>query len=122
MQSTDYSLSDGVTLSSLIDTEQGYISRRIFSDADIYELEMERIFRRTWLFLGHESEIPNPGDNVTRSMAGEPVILVRDGDGVVRAFSTLVAIAECVYVGQISITPRIFGVRITAGHTKTPAS
>jgi len=86
LQSTDYSLADGVTLSSLIDTEQGYISRRIFSDSDIYELEMERIFRRTWLFLGHESEIPNPGDNVTRSMAGEPVILVRDGDGVVRAF------------------------------------
>jgi len=86
MQSTDYSLPDGVTVSSLIDTEQGYISRRIFSDSDIYELEMERVFRRTWLFLGHESEIPNPGDHVTRSMAGEPVILVRDADGIVRAF------------------------------------
>lgn len=79
-------LSDGVNLATLVNADEGLISRRIFADPEIYELEMERIFRRTWLYLGHESEIPEPGDYVTRYLAGEPVIVVRGEDGVARAF------------------------------------
>jgi PAH dioxygenase large subunit len=53
----------------------------IFSDPALYELELERLFLRTWLFVGHESEIPEPGDYVVRRMAGESVLLVRGTDG-----------------------------------------
>lgn len=82
----DTTLRDGVSLHDLVDEEGGHISRRIYGDAEIYELELDRIFRRAWGFLGHESEIPNPGDYVCRNLAGESVVLIRDEDGEIRAF------------------------------------
>jgi phenylpropionate dioxygenase-like ring-hydroxylating dioxygenase large terminal subunit len=51
-----------------------YREPRIFAD------EMERIFHRGWVFVGHESEIPGPGDFVTRTLGTQPVILVRTRD------------------------------------------
>jgi 3-phenylpropionate/trans-cinnamate dioxygenase alpha subunit len=70
---------------ALIDPEAGLIDRRIFADREIYELERERLFARCWLYLGHECEIPNAGDFVTRYMGEEPVILCRDANGALRA-------------------------------------
>lgn len=52
-----------------------YVDPRAFDD------EMSRIFARGWVFVGHESEIPEPGDWVTRRLGREPVILVRDREG-----------------------------------------
>lgn len=72
-------------IAALVNEEEGWASRRIFTDLDIYELEVERIFNRCWLFLGHETEIPNPGDYVTRRMGDDQVIVVRGDDGHIRA-------------------------------------
>lgn len=69
-----------------IDHQHARASRAIFSDPAIFALEIERIFNRSWLYLGHVSEIPAPGDYVTRPMGGDPVIVSRGEDGEVRAF------------------------------------
>jgi phenylpropionate dioxygenase-like ring-hydroxylating dioxygenase large terminal subunit len=45
-----------------VDEPTARISRSVFVDEAIHALEIERIFNRCWLFVAHESEIPNPGD------------------------------------------------------------
>jgi p-cumate 2,3-dioxygenase alpha subunit len=56
----------------------------VFRDQDIFETERRLIFDRSWLYVGHESEVPAPGNFVTRSVGGHPVIMIRGTDGQVR--------------------------------------
>ncbi len=52
----------------------------LYTNATVFADEMKRIFLDGWVFVGHESEIPNTGDWVTRKLGLEPVIMVRDED------------------------------------------
>ncbi len=70
----------------LIDLERKTVSPRVFSDPEIHQAEQERIFTRCWLYVGHESELPNPGDFVASFMGEEPVIVCRGADGQIRVF------------------------------------
>ena len=45
---------------------------------------MERIFGRAWLFVGHASQVPNPGDYITTELARQPVIMIRHSDGSIK--------------------------------------
>ena len=67
--------SPALAVQDLVRYDDGVVSARVFSDPDVYQLEIERLFPRTWLFVAHESEIPNPGDFVTRHMGADPVIV-----------------------------------------------
>ncbi len=67
-----------------VNPELGQIPAFVFSDPEIYRLEMDAIFTRCWLFVAHESEVPAPGDYVTRSMGEHPVIVARGEDGRIR--------------------------------------
>ena len=46
---------------------------------------MERIFEHTWIYIGHDSQVPNPGDYITTTLCRKPVIMSRHADGKVGA-------------------------------------
>ena len=49
--------------------EEGYFPQWVVSDPEIYKLEQEKIFGKTWQFLAHESELKESGSYITRMMA-----------------------------------------------------
>jgi phenylpropionate dioxygenase-like ring-hydroxylating dioxygenase large terminal subunit len=64
--------------------DEGRVPARIFNDPQVHALELERLFARCWVFVGHESEIPSPGDYVQRNIGRDPFIFVRDEGGRIR--------------------------------------
>ena len=54
------------------------VHKSVYTDEAIFNLEMERIFERTWVYVGHQSQIKNPGDYLTVNVGRQPLILVRD--------------------------------------------
>ena len=69
-----------------VDGERFRLNRSVLVDPVILEQESERIFARSWIYVGHESEIAEPGDFRTRTVAGRPLIFARDGAGSVRGY------------------------------------
>lgn len=57
------------------------VHRTIYLDQDVFRAEMERIFYTTWVYVGHESEVRNPGDYKTTHIGLQPVIVARHEDG-----------------------------------------
>jgi len=60
------------------------VHRDVYTDAEVFQLEMERLWSRTWVYVGHASQIPDPGDFLTLDVATQPVIVVRHTDNSVR--------------------------------------
>lgn len=65
------------------DPEQGIIraNRSIFTDEELFELEMKYIFEGNWVYLAHESQIPEIGDYFTTTIGRQPVVITRDKSG-----------------------------------------
>ncbi len=70
------------------DAEKGIFrfNPRVYCDPELFEREKRRIFDRSWLYAGHESEVPLPGDFLTRRVGGRPLIIARGSDGQIRLF------------------------------------
>lgn len=61
------------------------VHRAVYADAALFALEQERIFRRAWIYLCHESEIAQPGDYVLSQLGPDEVIVARGADGGIAA-------------------------------------
>ena len=62
------------------------LHRSAFTDEALFELEMKHIFEGNWIYLAHESQIPNPNDYLTTTMGRQPVVIARNRQGELNAF------------------------------------
>ncbi len=60
------------------------VHRDLYLDPELFELEMERLWRRAWVYVGHDSQVPAAGDFYSTTVGREPVILIRGADQRVR--------------------------------------
>ncbi|MYE50221.1 MAG: Rieske 2Fe-2S domain-containing protein [Gammaproteobacteria bacterium] len=57
-----------------------HIHRRVYTDQNVFNLEMDRIWGKAWLYVGHESQVPSPGSYLTVQLGHAPAVMVRDND------------------------------------------
>src|SRR5690606_16091444 len=57
------------------------VRRDVFTDEELFELEMKYIFEGNWVYLAHESQLPNPGDYFTTYIGRQPVVITRGKEG-----------------------------------------
>ena len=64
--------------------EDDRVHRDVYTDPEVFSLETERLWARSWVYVGHASQVPQPGDFITLNIAARPVIMVRQADGGMR--------------------------------------
>jgi phenylpropionate dioxygenase-like ring-hydroxylating dioxygenase large terminal subunit len=64
----------------------GAVHSSVYTDPAVFEMELDRLFGRAWLLIGHETQVPNPGDFVTTRIGREPILICRTKAGELRAF------------------------------------
>ncbi len=72
----------GIDYDALVKDDR--VHGRVYTDPAIFEEEMDKIFARGWVYVGHAGEIPNPGDFRLRQIGQQSVIMVRADDGQVQ--------------------------------------
>ncbi|WJJ94645.1 aromatic ring-hydroxylating dioxygenase subunit alpha [Neopusillimonas aromaticivorans] len=60
------------------------VHKDLFISEEIFQLEMEHLFANTWVYVGHASQVPKPGDYYSTTVGTEPVIMVRDADNSIK--------------------------------------
>ncbi|WP_326837391.1 aromatic ring-hydroxylating dioxygenase subunit alpha [Amycolatopsis rhabdoformis] len=86
MRASKKFMGDTMTNLAEFEPESGLVPPGIYTETDLYQQELERVFGRSWLFLAHESQLPTKGSFVQTYMAEDPVLVVRQRDGSVAAF------------------------------------
>jgi phenylpropionate dioxygenase-like ring-hydroxylating dioxygenase large terminal subunit len=71
-----------IDYNALVKEDRVHIS--LYTDPDIFTDEMDKIFHRGWVYVGHQGEVPNPGDFRLKRIGLQPVIMVRDQHGKVQ--------------------------------------
>ncbi len=75
-----------------------FVDSRIYSDGGIFEEEIAKIWKKVWLVAVHESEVPEPLDYRTMTIAREPIVIIRGTDNKIRAFRNV-----CPHRGNIIV-------------------
>ncbi len=57
------------------------VHRDVYIDEEVFQLEMEHLFANTWVYAGHASQAPEPGDFITCEIGGQPLLISRHTDG-----------------------------------------
>ena len=65
-------------IAGLVEPDRAH--RKAYTDPDIFDMEMERIFERTWIYVGHESQVKKRGDYYLAQVGRQPVIMIRGQD------------------------------------------
>ncbi len=65
--------------------EPGRVHRSVYTDPAVFELELEQIFGRLWVYVAHESRVPEPGDFVRSRIGRTELVVVRQADGTIAA-------------------------------------
>ena len=78
--------------------EPARVHRRIYTDPEIFELEMVKIFGQAWIYVGHESQIRNTGDYFTATVARRPLVISRGVDGRINALHN-----QCAHRGAMVV-------------------
>lgn len=79
--------------------EPDRVHRDVYLNEELFALEQQRLFGRSWVFVGHGSQVPHPGDYVTSEIAGTPVVLVRQADGSPRVLTN-----RCAHKGAMIVS------------------
>ncbi len=72
------------------------LDRSVFTDEQLFDLEMKHIFEGNWVYLAHESQIPNANDYLTLHIGRQPVVITRSKDGKLHALAN-----TCTHRGAI---------------------
>ena len=88
------------------DTIRGFVHpervhRKVYTDPEVFALEVDRIFGCAWNYVGHQSQVPNPGDYFATTIANRPVVMVRHSDGQIRVLQN-----HCAHRGAKVISDR----------------
>ena len=62
------------------------VHRSIYTDPEIYQTELENIYESNWIYVAHDSQLPNPNDYFTTMVGRQPVIISRDKTGKLHGF------------------------------------
>ena len=60
------------------------VHRDVYIDEEVFQLEMEHLFANTWVYVGHDSQVPNSGDYFGTTIGLQPVLMVRHSDDTVK--------------------------------------
>lgn len=74
------------TYRQMVDNKNGVMNRKIIVNEEIYKQELEQIFGRCWLWVGHSNQIPNNNDFNSIYMGEDPVLVTRDAKGKIHTF------------------------------------
>ena len=85
-----------VNLSSAVQAAR--VHRELYTDPEIFEMEIERIFGSAWLYVGHESQVRNPGDYFLSQLGKKALVITRDQGGQLRALHN-----QCAHRGAMVV-------------------
>lgn len=83
------------------------VHKSVYTDPEIFELEMQRIWGKAWIYVGHESQVKNHGDYFATEVARQPVIMVRHSDGAVNVMFNRCAHKGAQVIGDVSGNAKI---------------